>query len=77
MKKSLENGFAYRDLNRNGRLDIYEDARRTVDERVDDLLAQLTLAEKAGLMFHPITGMELDSVGNPNHGLLGSAAFGQ
>ncbi len=43
----------YRDLNGNGRLDPYEDPTRPVEERVDDLLAQMTLEEKAGLMFHP------------------------
>jgi beta-glucosidase len=43
----------YRDLNGNGRLDPYEDPARPVEERVDDLLAQMTLEEKAGLMFHP------------------------
>jgi beta-glucosidase len=42
-----------RDLNGNGRLDPYEDASRPLDERVDDLLAQMTVEEKAGLMFHP------------------------
>jgi beta-glucosidase len=44
-------GITYRDLNKNGRLDPYEDPRRPVEERVDDLLAQMTLEEKAGLMF--------------------------
>ena len=46
-----ENGFTYRDLNKNGRLDIYEDPRQTLNARVEDLLAQMTLEEKAGLMF--------------------------
>jgi beta-glucosidase len=31
----------------------YRDPSRPVAERVEDLLAQMTLAEKAGLMFHP------------------------
>lgn len=30
----------------------YEDADRTVGERVDDLLGRMTLQEKAGLLFH-------------------------
>jgi beta-glucosidase len=47
-------GTVYRDLNGNGRLDPYEDPRRSVDERVDDLLGRLSAAEKIGLMFHPI-----------------------
>jgi len=44
---------SFRDLNGNGRLDPYEDPARPVEERVDDLLGQMTLEEKAGLMFHP------------------------
>ena len=43
-----EAGYAYRDLNKNGRLDTYEDARAPIDERVEDLLKQMTLEENAG-----------------------------
>ena len=43
----------FRDLNGNGLLDPYEDPSRPVEERVADLLTQMTLEEKAGLMFHP------------------------
>ncbi|MFU8827323.1 MAG: glycoside hydrolase family 3 protein [Brevefilum sp.] len=46
-----ENGVTYRDLNKNGVLDIYEDPRQPIDARVTDLLSQMTLAEKAGLLF--------------------------
>jgi beta-glucosidase len=46
-----EDGLTYRDLNHNGRLDVYEDPRQPVEARVEDLLRQLTLEEKAGLMF--------------------------
>ena len=41
-----------RDLNKNGKIDPYEDPERPFEERVDDLLSQMTLEEKAGLMFH-------------------------
>ncbi|HEY1369596.1 MAG TPA: glycoside hydrolase family 3 N-terminal domain-containing protein [Gaiellaceae bacterium] len=44
----------FRDLNKNGRLDPYEDTRLSIEERVEDLLGQMTLEEKAGLMFHPM-----------------------
>lgn len=44
-------GVAFRDLNKNGRLDPYEDPRQPVEVRVEDLLAQMTLAEKAGTLF--------------------------
>ena len=45
----------FRDLNKNKRLDPYEDSRLMVSLRVDDLLSQMTLQEKVGLMFHPPT----------------------
>jgi beta-glucosidase len=41
----------WRDLNKNEKVDVYEDSRRPVDERVEDLLRQMTLEEKAGMMF--------------------------
>ena len=41
----------FRDLNKNGRLDVYEDPNRPVENRIDDLLQQMTVDEKAGLMF--------------------------
>jgi beta-glucosidase len=53
-------GIIFRDLNKNGKLDCYEDPRRPIDERVQDLLAQMTLEEKAGLMFHAMIGMNPD-----------------
>jgi beta-glucosidase len=53
-------GFSFRDLNKNGRLDPYEDSRRPIDERVEDLLSQMTLEEKAGMMFHTMIGMNKD-----------------
>jgi len=40
----------FRDLNGNGKLDTYEDWRKPTDKRVADLIAQMTLAEKAGMM---------------------------
>ena len=51
---------AFRDLNKNGRLDPYEDPSRPIDERVADLLAQMTLAEKAGLMFQTFAASPMD-----------------
>jgi beta-glucosidase len=46
-----EKGFSFRDLNKNGKLDVYEDPRQPIDARIDDLLKQMTLEEKAGLLF--------------------------
>jgi beta-glucosidase len=53
-------GFTFRDLNKNGKLDIYEDKRKTADERTDDLLSQMTLEEKAGTMFITMISMKKD-----------------
>jgi len=36
------------DLNKNGKMDIYEDPSQPVDARVEDLLGQMTLEEKLG-----------------------------
>ncbi|MEN0070746.1 MAG: glycoside hydrolase family 3 N-terminal domain-containing protein, partial [Propionicimonas sp.] len=47
-------GARYRDLNHNGRLDPFEDARLPTAARVEDLLGRLGVAEKAGLMFHTV-----------------------
>jgi beta-glucosidase len=40
-----QDGFVYRDLNKNGVLDMYEGPRQPLEARVDDLLRQITLAE--------------------------------
>ncbi|NOZ04106.1 MAG: glycoside hydrolase family 3 protein [FCB group bacterium] len=55
-----ENGFTYRDLNKNGRLDPYEDSRLPIDTRVDNLLSLMSLEEKAGMMFIAMIGMNDD-----------------
>lgn len=43
-------GMKFKDLNGNGKLDPYEDWRLSLDERVNDLVSQMTLDEKAGMM---------------------------
>lgn len=50
----MKNLESFRDLNGNGRLDPYEDPGRPIEERVEDLLGQMTLAEKVGLMMQPM-----------------------
>jgi beta-glucosidase len=47
----------FRDLNGNGVMDRYEDSRLSPAERVADLVPRLSLAEKAGLLFHTILGV--------------------
>ena len=43
-------GHAFKDLNKNGKLDVYEDWRQPVDRRVRDLRSKMTLTEKAGML---------------------------
>lgn len=45
-------GLLFRDLNRDGKLQPYEDWRLTPDQRAADLTARMTLDEKAGQMMH-------------------------
>jgi beta-glucosidase len=52
-----ENGFQFRDLNKNGELDVYEDSRQNIELRIDNLLSQMTIEEKAGMMWHPPIGV--------------------
>ena len=54
---SSKENVAFRDLNNNGRLDVYEDSTQSIEARIDDLLSQMTLEEKAGLMFNAISGV--------------------
>ncbi len=44
--------YTFRDLNKNNKLDIYEDSRQPVELRIKDLLGQMTIEEKAGMMFY-------------------------
>ena len=71
-----EDGFIYRDLNKNGSLDIYEDPRQPVEARVEDLLDQMTLAEKAGTLFISGTAVNEDASldDKPNTDQFGMAA---
>jgi beta-glucosidase len=55
-------GYTFRDLNKNGKLDIYEDSRQPIDARVKDLLSQMTIEEKAGMMF--INGARVNDDGS-------------
>ena len=45
-----ENGYSYLDRNSNGKLDPYEDARLSINDRVDNVLSLMTLDEKIHLL---------------------------
>ena len=52
--KTLDiDGMSFRDLNKNNKLDQYEDHRLDTAQRVEDLISQMTLEEKVGTLFHP------------------------
>lgn len=53
-----DNGVHYRDLNKNGHMDPYENPRLPIEQRVDDLVQRMTLHEKAGMMFHTMTPID-------------------
>jgi beta-glucosidase len=52
--------YSFRDLNKNGKLDVYEDSKQPIEKRVQDLLQQMTLEEKAGMMFYVMTRVNKD-----------------
>ena len=45
-------GYAFKDLNRNGKLDVYEDWRKPVQQRAEDLASQMSVEQIAGLMLY-------------------------
>lgn len=59
----IENGQSFCDLNKNNKLDVYEDVNADIDDRLDDIISQMSIEEKAGTMFITMIGMEPD--GNP------------
>lgn len=65
-----DNDQSFRDLNKNGKLDVYEDSQAPIDARVDNLLTQMTLEEKAGMMFIDFTPStqtgKLSNIPNPS-----------
>src|SRR5579859_6963645 len=71
------NGFSFRDLNKNGKLDVYEDTRARTEARVSDLVSQMTLEEKAGTMFFNIikTSSDGDLAETPQLGNIFSFAL--
>ncbi len=54
---SNKNEVSYRDLNKNNKMDVYEDPNQSLEARIEDLMEQMNLEEKAGLMFNAISGI--------------------
>ncbi|MEM1358873.1 MAG: glycoside hydrolase family 3 N-terminal domain-containing protein, partial [Bacteroidota bacterium] len=59
-KTLTEKGIDFRDLNKNGQLDVYENPQAELEDRVQDLISQMTLEEKAGSMFITMSGITSD-----------------
>jgi beta-glucosidase len=57
-------GLQFKDLNRNGKLDKYEDWRLTGEERSRDLLSKMTVEEKVGFMLISTASMKDERSGN-------------
>jgi beta-glucosidase len=52
IKLVFSKGFAFKDLNRNGKLDPYEDWRLSADQRAKDLASRMSIHQIAGLMLY-------------------------
>jgi hypothetical protein len=50
VKILTKGGYQFKDLNKNKKLDKYEDWRLPADERINDLLSKMTVEEKVGFM---------------------------
>tara|TARA_B100000003_G_scaffold206279_1_gene221514 strand:- start:655 stop:2598 length:1944 start_codon:yes stop_codon:yes gene_type:complete len=63
----IKNDTRYRDLYKNGRIEIYENINFTPEQRANDLLKKMTIEEKVGQMFHPpisINGSSISEIMN-------------
>ena len=54
------NGLQFKDLNKNKKLDAYEDWRLPADNRINDLISQMTIEEKVGFMLISTTRLKGD-----------------
>ena len=52
LKTLNADGYMFKDLNRNGKLDTYEDWRRSSEERAADLASQMSKEQICGLMMY-------------------------
>ncbi len=69
-------GLAFKDLDGNGKLDLYEDWRQSIDDRASDLAARLSDDDCIKLMFHGGVADKTEGAEDPEFGLIekGSAA---
>jgi len=67
-----KNGYAFKDLNKNGTLDAYEDWRLPVDERISNLVGQMSVEQMAGLMLYSAH----QSIPSGSRGFFGANTYG-
>lgn len=73
------NGKTFKDMNGNGKLDIWEDTRLSTDKRIDAVIKQMTNEEKASFLIGTgMPGIEVlvGPVGDSKAGLVPGAAGG-
>ncbi|MEB8328898.1 glycoside hydrolase family 3 C-terminal domain-containing protein [Flavobacteriaceae bacterium KMM 6897] len=64
--------YAFKDLNKNGKLDAYEDWRLSADERAKDLAKKMSLEQIAGLMLYSAH----QSIPSGGNSFFGPATYG-
>lgn len=72
-------GKTFKDSNKNGKLDVWEDTRLSVDKRIDAIIKQMTNEEKVNLLIGTgMPGIEVltGPVGDSKQGLVPGAAGG-
>ncbi|MBP6557196.1 MAG: glycoside hydrolase family 3 C-terminal domain-containing protein [Flavobacterium sp.] len=68
-------GSKYRDLNKNGKMDPYENSKLAIEKRIDNLISLMTIEEKAGMMFINGTLIHADGSIEKKEGATGFAAM--
>lgn len=64
----------YRDLNKNGKMDPYENTKLPIEKRIDNLISLMNIEEKAGMMFINGTLINTDGSIDKKEGATGFAA---
>lgn len=72
-----DKGFAFKDLNKNGKLDAYEDWRLPVEVRAKDLASHMSIDQIAGLMLYSRHQPIPAAAGGPFAGTYGGKIFAQ
>ncbi|AUD01556.1 glycoside hydrolase family 3 protein [Spirosoma pollinicola] len=77
VKLLIDKGLAFKDLNKNGKLDKYEDWRLPADARAKDLASKLSVEQIAGLMLYSKHQPIPAAAGGPFAGTYNGKIFAQ